>query len=291
MAEKTVTQEIIDDIEGNDSDNLHSSVDGEETENKQKEEIQKEESESVISEEMVKELGLSNTFIGKPIKELGKSHLELQKAYSKQGNDIGELRKQIEILQEQATKKEEKQAIKETKDEFGEMPDPIDDPDGYKVWMKEFKTNLISEMKEEILKELSPALKRTEHLSTKEMIGDTIEIIQKSLPDGENALDVLNEYVAENKEYFEELLSSGKGRTPESLAKETIRDYKAKQFDKQNKLTDEEIKKIASDKAREQLIKKNEATKSSNLNTNSRENKKSSIISDIVRDLEQENGE
>jgi hypothetical protein len=101
----------------------------------------------------------------------------------------------------------------------------------------------------------------------------------------------LNEYIAENKEYFEELLSSGKGRTPQSLAKETIRDYKAKQFDKHNKLTEEEIKKIASDKAREQLVKKNDATKSSNLNTNSREIKKGSIITDIVRDLEQENGE
>ncbi len=288
MADNTIVQEIVNDIEGVESDNLQN----EETETKeQTKEIQKEKSESVITEELVKELGLSNSFIGKPIKELGKSYVELLKLEGKRGNDIADLRNQVNVLQEQATKKEEKQAIKETKDEFGEMPDPIDDPDGYKVWMKEFKTNLISEMKEEILKELSPALKRTEHLSTKEMIGDTIELIQKGLPDGENAEEVLKEYISENKEYFEELLSSGKGRTPQSLAKETIKDFKAKQFDRQNKLTDEEIKKIASDKAREQLVKKNDTTKSSNLNTNSREIKKTSLVSEIVREMEQENGE
>ena len=288
MAEKTVTQELIEDIEGNESENLQNEETGK---IEQKEEIQKEESESVISEEMVKELGLSNSFIGKPIKELGKSYVELLKLEGKRGNDIADLRNQVNVLQEQATKKEEKKAIEETKDEFGEMPDPIDDPQAYKDWMKSFKKNLISEMKEEILKELSPALKRTEHLSTKEMIGDTIELIQKGLPDGENAEEVLKEYIAENKEYFEELLSSGKGRTPQSLAKETIKDFKAKQFDKQNKLTDEEIKQIASDKAREQLVKKNETTKSSNLNTNSREIKKDSLVSEIVREMEQEQGD
>ena len=288
MAEKTVTQELIEDLEGNESENLHN----EETENKeQNKEIQKEESESVITEELVKELGLSNSFIGKPFKELGKTHIELLKAYSKQGNDIGDLRKQVEVLQEQATKKEEKKAIEETKDEFGEMPDQFEDPQAYKDWMKSFKKNLISEMKEEILKEIAPSLKITNHLSTKEMIGETIELIQKNLPEGENAEEVLKEYISENKEYFEELLSSGKGRTPQSLAKETIKDFKAKQFDKQNKLTDEEIKKIASDKAREQLVKKDVTTKSSNLNTNSREIKKTSLVSEIVRDMEQENGE
>lgn len=284
MNEKTVAQEIIEDIEGKKSEELHN----EESEERQVEEIQQEKSEAVISEELVKEFGLSDSFIGKPIKELGKSHLELLRAYSKQSNDIGELRKQIEVLQGQATKKEEKKAIEETKDEFGEMPDPLEDPIAYKAWMKEFKKNLISEMKEEILKEINPSLKKAEHLSTKEMIGETLDIIQKGLPEGENAEEVLKEYISENKEYFEELLSSGKGRTPQSLAKETLKDFKAKQFDKQNKLTDEEIKKIASDKAREQLVKKDASVKSSNLNTNSRDTKKGSLVSEIVRDMEQD---
>ena len=142
--ERTIAQEINEELES--SSNLEGKEDEVEqsTEQSQKESEQSEQPEG-ITEEYVKENGLSDSFIGKSWKELGKAYSNSLKSGTKLAQEISELRKSVETLK--ATPKEEKKAEKETVDEFGTMPDAYEEPEKFKTWMKEFKSNLTKEIK------------------------------------------------------------------------------------------------------------------------------------------------
>lgn len=300
MSELTTAQEIISDLENEEgltppADNTQQE---EPTKQNAKEEPVKvevkeekpidEPAVTVITKEFVEKHGLSKHLVGKPIDELGNSYSNMIKQDTKLSQELAQLRGTVEELKAQTTKTVEKAAITETIEELGEMPDPVDDIDGYKAWMKEFKTNLKAEIRADVLKEFGPGLQQVQKQSEDNLVGDTLNLIKEGLPDDADPKEVLSEYIKENKDYFDELISTGRGRTPESLAKEALRDFKAKSFDKNNKLTDEEIVKRASEIAQAQLKKKVKNTKTTDMNTNSREMTGKGMAADIVRDLEAE---
>lgn len=297
MSELTTAQEIISDLENEEgltppADNTQQE---EPTKQNAKEEPVKvevkeekpidEPAVTVITKEFVEKHGLSKHLVGKPIDELGNSYSNMIKQDTKLSQELAQLRGTVEELKAQTTKTVEKAAITETIEELGEMPDPVDDIDGYKAWMKEFKTNLKAEIRADVLKEFGPGLQQVQKQSEDNLVGDTLNLIKEGLPDDADPKEVLSEYIKENKDYFDELISTGRGRTPESLAKEALRDFKAKSFDKNNKLTDEEIVKRASEIAQAQLKKKVKNTKTTDMNTNSREMTGKGMAADIVRDL------
>lgn len=301
MPEQTTAQEILNDLENEEGltpPAQEVQPEGPEViEEPVKEEVKEEKpkdepSAQVITKEFVEKHGLSKHLVGKPIDELGNSYSNMIKQDTKLSQELAQLRGTVEDLKVQATKTEQKAAIEETVGELGEIPDPVDDIDGYKAWMKGFTTNLKTEMKAEIraevLKEIGPGLQQVQKQAEDNLVGDTISLIKAGLPDDVDAKEILSEYIKENKDYFDELISTGIGRTPESLAKEALRDFKAKSFDKNNKLTDEEIVKRASEIAQAQLKKKVKNTKTTDMNTSSRELSGKGLAADIVRDLEAE---
>ena len=114
----------------------------------------------------------------------------------------------------------------------------------------------------------------------------TFQLVQTGLPEDEDVQAVIADYMEENKDYYQELIEMGRGRTPEQISREILKDYKAKMYDKQSKLTQEEIEQKASEKAQSELLKKTKNTKVSNMNTNQRETKRDSEVSKLVAELE-----
>lgn len=291
MSEKTTAQEILEDLEGEEGltpateEPITEKQPEEKPEVKEpvQEEIKTDEpSALVITKEFVEKYGLSKHLVGKPIDELGNSYSNMIKKDTKISQEMAQLREQVESLK--ATKSEEIKAEQQTIEELGEIPDPVDDIDAYRKWMKEFKTNL----KAEVLSEINPKLQKAEELTTNDLITETIDLIKQGLPEGTDPKEVLAEYIRENKDYFDELIGTKIGRTPQSLAKETLRDFKSKAFDKNSKLTDEEIVKRASEIAQQQLKKKVGSTKVTDMNTNSRALPSKGLVADIISDLEAE---
>lgn len=274
-------QETINEIENeNQSDNLESN---QEPEIKQPE-TQESESDGLITEEIAKQYGLSKTFIGKPLIEGIKSYSELLKLDGKRANEIAELRKQVEALK--VTPKEQQKAEQQTENELGDMPDPLDDPKGFSDWMKRRDEILLENAEKRIEAKYKDKFETAEQVSTESLMNKTFQLVQTGLPEDEDVQSVIADYMEENKEYYQELIEMGRGRTPEQISREILKDYKAKMYDKQSKLTQEEIEQKASEKAQSELLKKTKNTKVSNMNTNQRETKRDSEVSKLVAELE-----
>lgn len=274
-------QETINEIENeNQSDNLESN---QEPEIKQPE-TQESESDGLITEEIAKQYGLSKTFIGKPLIEGIKSYSELLKLDGKRANEIAELRKQVEALK--VTPKEQQKAEQQTENELGDMPDPLDDPKGFSDWMKRRDEILLENAEKRIEAKYKDKFETAEQVSTESLMNKTFQLVQTGLPEDEDVQAVIADYMEENKEYYQELIEMGRGRTPEQISREILKDYKAKMYDKQSKLTQEEIEQKASEKAQSELLKKTKNTKVSNMNTNQRETKRDSEVSKLVAELE-----
>ena len=277
-------QETINEIENeNQSDNLESN---QEPEVKQPE-TQESESDGLITEEIAKQYGLSKTFIGKPLIEGIKSYSELLKLDGKRANEIAELRKQVEALK--VTPKEQQKAEQQTENELGDMPDPLDDPKGFSDWMKRRDEILLENAEKRIEAKYKDKFETAEQVSTESLMNKTFQLVQTGLPEDEDVQAVIADYMEENKEYYQELIEMGRGRTPEQISREILKDYKAKMYDKQSKLTQEEIEQKASEKAQSELLKKTKNTKVSNMNTNQRETKRDSEVSKLVAELEANN--
>lgn len=274
-------QETINEIENeNQSDNLESN---QEPEVKQPE-TQESESDGLITEEIAKQYGLSKTFIGKPLIEGIKSYSELLKLDGKRANEIAELRKQVEALK--VTPKEQQKAEQQTENELGDMPDPLDDPKGFSDWMKRRDEILLENAEKRIEAKYKDKFETAEQVSTESLMNKTFQLVQTGLPEDEDVQAVIADYMEENKDYYQELIEMGRGRTPEQISREILKDYKAKMYDKQSKLTQEEIEQKASEKAQSELLKKTKNTKVSNMNTNQRETKRDSEVSKLVAELE-----
>ena len=135
------------------------------------------------------------------------------------------------------------------------------------------------------MNEISPSLQKTNELSTENLVNKTVKQIESALEvDGS---EVLAEYIKENKDYFEELIALGKGRSPERLANEVVRDYKAKAFDKLSKKETENNEQSATEKAVKKIQEKAKAAKETSTTVNAkRDTETKSIASQIIEDIE-----
>jgi hypothetical protein len=95
-------------------------------------------------------------------------------------------------LQRELTKQRQKPQPTEIKEpELGEMPDPVDDPQAFKEWLKQARERDRKEAKDEVLKEMESRLTPFQE-----------QVIQKTQEDVKYAIsEDLNEFVEEGKSF------------------------------------------------------------------------------------------
>lgn len=125
MAEQNDSQAVISDILEDVQDEQTSEVeDSQEEETSQEEPTQ---GEPTITEEQAKAWGLHHSFVGKPIAELGEAYRNLVADYTRKSQRLKELEKQ--------------KPSEETQEILDDMPDPVEDLDGFKEWVKKQISN------------------------------------------------------------------------------------------------------------------------------------------------------
>lgn len=295
--EKNVYEEISEENEKN--------VEPSEEVNEEEEEIveDKPSEEPLLTKEDVEEMGLGKGFIGKPVSILKDVYKNQDKLYRQTSQTLSEMKTEIAELKGSLSKKEVKEAQKtaeqEAEDELGEMPDPVNDFDDYKLWMAK-KDKLTTENFRKILREeLSNVSKSTEELQqdkNNQILWDNLvtglkEVYGEDLTQ-DNVNAVLKEYNDSlqelEKDEFDDEIKRYTGR-PVSLAKNIIKYHKSNLFGKKEE-TDEEKKariKAAQDKKVNQLKKTNKEFTSSA--TSPRKKADSGSEDNIYKEIADEN--
>lgn len=260
-----------------------------ETVNEVTEETQEE---LLITEELAKSFGVSKSFIGKPIEELAKSHKEALKWGTENSQQLKEMSKQLEELKSGLNQKQVESAQEVVEDELGDMPDPVDDPKGFKDYMKSFKKALrdeaIKEAKAQI--ENDPSIKTAQDLAAKQSEEMTLKLIQSSLGEDEKADEVLQNWFEANEKYVPQLMESGIYKNnPEKLANDILQFHKANSFDALKSAQDSDTKLKIHQKTKENLARvKPSMTKSS---TSPRtETKNGGLVSEMLEEELQAQG-
>ncbi len=247
----SIIKEMLDDA------SLETPVEEEETKANEEAETQEEESatnneEPVITEEQAREWGLHHSFVGKPISELGKAYRNLTADYTRKSQKLKELEK----------------PDKETQEVLDDMPDPIEDIDGFKKWVKQQLA------KDKVNPEIEAYIQREKE----ERI---LSAIKEKLPKDVNVEDVIKQwgmagYVQDEKDYNYFM------SRPEVFVNSVTTFYKAqelaqKEIEEAKKRGDYEVNKTA------RAFKKKEDVTS--LNSSPRKTKKSGLVGELVNDL------
>lgn len=173
-----------------------------------------EDSTLLITEKIAKEAGLPKELIGKPIDELGKSYRNLLADYTKKASELAELKK----VQVKDTPKEAEKELS-----IDEMPDPIEDIEGFKEWMKRYDAQSKSRLKQE-LKPIEDA-KRAQ--SVKDTFDNIADAVGKNV-DIKTLIDEWGEHSGLSEEDYEIYTSN-----PKRLIKPVIDYYYAKAYKQQ----------------------------------------------------------
>ena len=183
----------------------------------EEEETESEESEDstpLITEKIAKEAGLPKELVGKPIDELGKSYRNLLTDYTKKSSELAELKK-VQV----------KDTPKETEKELSidEMPDPIEDIEGFREWMKRYDAQSRNRLK----KELEPIETAKKAQTVKDTFDNIADAVGKNV-DIKSLIDEWGEHSELSESDYEIYLSN-----PKRLIKPVIDFYYAKAYKQQ----------------------------------------------------------
>lgn len=165
---------------------------------------EEEQGEPTITEEQAKEWGLHHSFVGKPISELGKAYRNLASDYTRKSQKLKELEKPSE----------------ETQDILDDMPDPVEDLEAFKKWVK-------AELSK---KNRDPELEAYIQREKEEKI---LNAIQSELPKGVKAEDIIKEWGAQGYVQSESDVQYFVNR-PEVFVNSVLTYYKATLADKKS---------------------------------------------------------
>ena len=175
-----------------------------ETEDEQTEkELEEKSPEAVITPEMAKAWGLPKEMAGKPIEEAGKSYRNLLAEFTKKNAELAELKK-----------------VKKPESDIEEIPDPLEDLEGFKSWVKQFKESMTGTVEENV-KPIQEARKA-------QAIKESLDNIQSKLPKDVDVSQLLNEWGDYNElseDDYQEYLDN-----PKRFVKPVIDFYYAKEY-------------------------------------------------------------
>lgn len=190
---------------------------------------------TVITEEFARENNLPDFMVGKPLKELAKSYKHLEKQFTKVTQELSSIKKAIP----------EEPAPKQVEEEL-DIPDPADydDSASYKKAMKVYESKLSAKIKKETLAEVQRGSQEINEMVNQRKIEAIRDAIQSQLPEGVEASQVIQDYIADNEEQLQDL-QSVYSRNPNLLVKHVVTHYKATSRPKTDPVK-EAVKKIAS---------------------------------------------
>ena len=244
MADENVISGILEDVQEEQT--------SEETPNEETQEEQPSQ-EPVITEEQAREWGLHHSFVGKPISELGKAYRNLTADYTRKSQKLKELEKPSQ----------------ETQDILDDMPDPVEDIEGFKKWMK----------KQLSAKRRDPEI---EEYIQQEKEAKILAAISSQLPDGVDAGEVIREWGTAGYVQNEQDLNYFLNR-PQVFVNSVLTFYKAQELSKKEleqakKKGDNEVKKVT------KALRTKQA-KASDLNSETRTRETTGIVGEILDDL------
>lgn len=213
---------------------------------------------SEITEELAKVLGLPDSFVGKPLSEAGKSYKNTVTWESKNNRLIKNLEAKIDELSNSQKDKIEKQADKETTSELGEMPDPVTDSVGFRSWLQKRDDKILD--KARAFLDENPTLKQSQEMAAREMERLTREGIKDKLPEDVNVDEIIEAWLAENENDYQDMLKSGMyNHKPQRLVKDVVNWYKANSFDSLKDTKESDINKEIHKKVKENLLNKSKS--------------------------------
>lgn len=197
--------------------------------------------EDVVSDAWIEKYPPLKTLKGKPIEEVAKSYVELERAYSKSQNELHKLRKEAE-------KAEQKPATEFTDEEVKDLLDL--EP----AAQREYLDKLISKRVMEGIKDIQAKLEPYEIEVKKKQTEDMKAQIQESLPEGMTVDEVLSAFREANKDilltedgelnaeiiqfyekhprkFYSDVLSFAKTKHLEELSKKNIGEVKKKVYE------------------------------------------------------------
>lgn len=242
-----------------------------------------------ITEELATQLGLPNTFIGKPLSEAGKAYKNAVKWENKNNEEIKELRTTLETLVSQLSDKDinkiEQEANKEAADN---VPDPVTEPERFNEWLSKRDELIVQKVLAKV--DENPKLKAADEMAQQQMENNTIEALDAGLPEDVEAATVLNDWFEDNKEDYEDMVKSGLYKNkPQKLVKDILTWYKANSFDSLSNTKESDIKKQVHKKTVENLKAKGNKTKT-NMSSNARPKQgDNTAVGRILANLEKTN--
>jgi len=261
-----------------------------ETETEETEESEESESigDTLIDEELAEVLGLPKTFIGKPLKDAGKSYKETVKWENENNKQIKNLQRTVEDLVNKLSDKEINQIEKEANAEAAdEVPDPVTEPEKFNEWLQK-RDDLIMQ---KVLKKVEeyPSFKAVDEIAIQRMEEETLKSLQAGLPEDVKASDVMNGWFNDNKDDYEVMVKTGLYKNkPKKLIKDILIWYKANSYDSLKNTKESEMKSQVHKKTVENLKAKGNKTKT-NFSSNPRPQiEKTSVVSTILKNLEEQ---
>ena len=240
------TESILEDILGESEPKVQEDEAEEADSEPVKPEAEEEPKELLIDDSLIEQYPTLAGLKGKPLIEVAKSYDNLEREYSKTKNELAEaLKKQKDEVEEAELEQQD------------EMPDPYDDPEGFRKWIEGQTTKEpvdIQKLIDEKLQEVK-AKEEEERLKAEKLKADSekfqnyvLSEITKGIP-GSNAGKLIDAYIDANKS---ELLENGQmkpeiqaafAKNPDLLVKNVVNFAKLND----NSLTRAEAYEIARD--------------------------------------------
>lgn len=234
--------------------------------------------EQAISEEFAEKYGLPKWMVGKPMDELGKSYHNINKEFTQRSQELSQMRKEVDNLKQQMTEKADtKKEKEEVKDIFESMPDPVEDDEGFKKWLKEMYNDAQSKAEERALQKIQKQYEpiQQEYQAQKEQqIRNNIES-----ETGENLNDILPQWAKDMGIQSEEEVQMWLNK-PDLMVKSVNNWHQAKQYQSLQKSKQDGDAQVGKTK---NALKDQ---KGSELNSNDRQTKKKGVVSELLDDLE-----
>ena len=267
---------------------------------KEEEEIEN----TIVDDDLLKALDLPKFFLGKKLSEVGKSYKESVKWDNENHQKLSKLESEILSLKEVLTQKQQNQAeedaLKQTERELGEIPDPIEDRNGFNKWLLNFKRSVFDEASktakensEKLLKAL-PEITQARELAAQQTWNTVTNMLQDNLSDKVKAKDVLDAWFEENEEDFALLQQSGIYKNkPEKFVKHILDWVKAQSYDSlKNQKESDFIKKVHKQTKEnlESIGKKTKVDSKVSKRSDELEDEPETMAGKIVRSLQKSKG-
>jgi len=198
--------------------------------------------ELLITTDDIKDFPELKPYLGKPLKDIRKFYKALRSDYREKAEELAKLKNNNEKQAEENKKTLDKV--------FDSMPDSIDDPEGFKDWIKEAFAVAKQEARDEALKEVSPKLLSLQESESERQAEIIIEAIKSKLPEGVTYEQALTDFMSEEPskkilDFYDD--------NPEIFVKHIIESQQLKSLQSKSQKTESEIEKQARLKAADKI--------------------------------------